>query len=194
MPKKKSQKVRSPLRSIIPIIPAVALIILIVFLATSPPQPTAGITQTTTASEGGPAPDFTLNIINSDGLTQQPFTLSSVKGRVIFIDFIHEWCIHCNNMAETIDKLHEKYQDRVFFLTVAGSLNTNPEKTADYLKRHGVSWTTVYDDKLNVFRMFGVRGTPTYFVINPSGVIMGKLEGEWPYTTLEQLIESALKS
>ena len=194
MPKKKPQKVRNPLRTIIPIIPALALIILIVFLVTSPPQPTSGTTQTTTATQGEQAPDFTLNIINSDGLTQQTFSLSSVRGKVVFVDFIHEWCVHCNNMAETIDRLYKEYQDVVFFLTVAGSSNTNPEKTAEYLRRHGLSWTVVYDDGLNVFRKFGVRGTPTYFVISPSGVILGKLEGEQTYNALKQLVESALQS
>jgi len=193
MPKKKTKQVRSPFRSLIPIIPAVALIALIVFLVTSPSQTPVGTTTATTASQGGQAPDFTLKIINSDGLTQQTFSLSTVQGRVIFMDFMHEWCVHCNNMAETLDRLHQKYRDIVFFLTVAGSSNTTPEKTADYLRRHGVSWTAVYDEGLDVFRRFGVRGTPTYFVISPSGVILGKLEGEQPYTVLEQLIESALK-
>ncbi|MEM1944375.1 MAG: TlpA disulfide reductase family protein [Nitrososphaerota archaeon] len=187
-------KKRSSLRSILPVIPAAALVILIVFLVASPPQQPATTATATTATQGAQAPDFTLRMIDANGLTQQIFTLSSVRGRVLFIDFIHEWCVHCNNMADTIDQLHKKYRDNVFFLTVAGSSNTNPEKTADYLRRHGVSWTAVYDDGLEVFRRFGVRGTPTYFVVSSSGVILAKLEGEQPYATLEQLIQSALAS
>ena len=191
MPRKGRNGGRNVFRALIPIIPAALLVAFIVYLITIPPNPPP-TTVPTTASQGDLAPDFTLRIIDGEGLKDQSFSLSEVKGRPIFIDFIHEWCPHCNNMASTIDRLHSQYGDRVFFITVAGSSNTTPEKTAEYIRRHHISWTTVYDDGLNVFRQFGVRGTPTYIVIGPNGIIVGKLEGEQPYTVLEQLVKNVI--
>jgi peroxiredoxin len=188
---KKGKGERKLFRILLPIIPAALLVAFIVFLIITPPNPPTA-TVNTPASQGDVAPDFTLRVINGGGLTDQSFSLSQAKGKIIFMDFIFEWCPHCNNMAGIIDKLHQQYGDEVLFITVAGSSNTTPEKTAEYLKRHQVSWTSVYDDRLDVFRRFGVRGTPTYFVISSNGIIMGKLEGEQPYATLEQLIRTAL--
>ncbi|MEM4353395.1 MAG: TlpA disulfide reductase family protein, partial [Candidatus Caldarchaeum sp.] len=71
--------------------------------------------------------------------------------------------------------------------------NTDAQKTANYIRKHRVSWTAVVDPQLEVFRKYGVRGTPTYFIIDPNGLILVKLEGEQTYGTLAQELDKYLR-
>ncbi len=177
-------------------IPAAILIFFIVYLVAVPPASnisTTGNINTSSATVGGQAPSFSLNLIDQNGLKNEKFDFNPATGKIVFMDFIHEWCVYCNNMAPIIDRLHASYKDRgVIFITVAGGYNTDDQKTANYLRLHGVSWITVYDPQLEVFRKYGVRGTPTYFIISPSGAVLVKLEGEQPYERLAQELEKYL--
>ena len=157
-------------------------------------QPPEQVTQSG-ASTHILAPDFELKKITPDGLTDERFRFSSLRGSPVFMDFAFSWCPHCNNMAPTIKKLYEEYSDKgVFFLTVAGNdARTNEKETAEFLARHDVSWTAVFDEELKVFDLYSVRGTPTYVAINKDGEIVGSLIGEQSYEALSALIEKAMR-
>ena len=180
--------------TVVAFIPALVLVGLLAYLLSVPPAPLPSGTRTT---EGSPAeaPDFKLRIITPEGLTDKEFTFSSTRGSVVFLDFVFSWCPHCNNMGPTIKRLHEEYSGRgVVFVTVAGSSGSSPSATAKFLRDHGVSWTAVYDERMSVFQLYGVSGTPTYFVIDRDGRIVRELIGEQPYEVLKAAIEEALRA
>jgi len=147
------------------------------------------ITTTTSQSEVIVAPDFTLPTITAEGLTNISFTLSGLRGKPVFLDFIFEWCQHCSDMAPTVKRLYREYGDRVAFVTVMGSYNTTPVKSARFLIWHDIRWTTVYDVNMKVFNEYAVRGTPTYFIIASDGSILMRLVGETSYDILRQALE-----
>ncbi|GBC69924.1 Thiol-disulfide oxidoreductase ResA [archaeon HR01] len=109
----KKHRVRSKARYAAAI-PAILVVALVAFLTLSPPQ---------RVEVSGPrkAPDFTLEILDVDGLAGRSLSLSSLNGRPVLMDFVFEWCPHCNNMAPIVERLHQKFGDKVFFLTVFGS-------------------------------------------------------------------------
>ena len=52
---------------------------------------------------GKPAPDFTAKDING-----KPFTLSSLKGKVVIIDFWASWCVPCRKSNPHMRELYNK--------------------------------------------------------------------------------------
>ncbi|MEM4280840.1 MAG: TlpA disulfide reductase family protein [Candidatus Caldarchaeum sp.] len=195
MPKKKGRG--ASVKTYLAFIPAVVLVAFIVYLVATPPSPSLTITTTTAQTSvniGGQASSFSLNVIDGQGLKDQKFDFNPASGKLVFMDFIHEWCVHCNNMAPIIERLYTNYKEKdVVFITVAGGQNTDAQKTANYIRNHRVSWTAVFDPQLEVFRKYGVRGTPTYFIIDPNGLILVKLEGEQTYGTLAQELDKYLR-
>lgn len=192
------QHIRTKHRSVyfayrtIPII-IVALIVVGGVLALYITQPSGNTTQSGTSTHIA-APDFELRRITPDGMTDEMFRLSSIRGSPVFMDFAFSWCPHCNNMAPIIKRLHENYAGNgVFFLTIAGNdARTDEEQTAEFLAKHGISWTAVFDEELRVFDLYSVRGTPTYVAINRDGEIVGRMAGEQSYEALSALIEKAM--
>jgi thiol-disulfide isomerase/thioredoxin len=174
------------------LIPVALLAVIIIYLTVAPPPDLTTKTGVQTVEQGGLAPPFTLNKIDGNGLRSERFEFSPASGRVVFMDFLHEWCPHCGNMAPIIERLYSNYGGRVVFISVAGGYQTSPEKTADFIRKHNIRWTVVYDPQLEVFNKYGVRGTPTYFIIGPDGRVLAKLEGEQPYERLAQELERAL--
>jgi thiol-disulfide isomerase/thioredoxin len=149
--------------------------------------------QTTMPPTKAIAPSFTLRKIGGDGLTNNTFIFNPVSGRVTFIEFIFEWCPHCRNMAPTVERLHERYGDKVEFITVAGGYRTTPEKTAEFIRKQSISWTAVYDEQMEVFRLYRVSGTPTYFIISPDGTVFTWAAGEQTYEYLSLILDKALE-
>ncbi|MCS6784558.1 MAG: TlpA disulfide reductase family protein [Candidatus Caldarchaeum sp.] len=197
MPKKKQKTTRS-LNLYLALIPAAMLVAFIIYLVVTPPAANLGTTQNTSiqppARTGESAKPFTLNLIDGNGLKNEKLSFNPTAGEVVLLDFVHEWCRFCREMAPIMEKLHDEYSGKgVIFVTVAGGYNTNPAKTAEFIRNYGLSWPVVYDSNLDVFKAYGVQGTPTYFLITKDGKIATKLEGAQTYQTLAQQLEILLQ-
>jgi thiol-disulfide isomerase/thioredoxin len=193
----------------IPIILIVAVWVIYSVVNPGSPAPQPTVTASNTASSANLAPDFTLPIVGPNGLTGQSISLSSFRGKVVFLEFMEPWCPHCQNMAPVLEDLYSKYQNsNVVFLSVAGPWNGpngNPASatdTANFIKGGPVdgesntwapsSWTYVYDSSGTVMNtLYGVNSTPTFFIISKSGVLITTFSGEQPEGTLAAAIAAA---
>ena len=128
---------------------------------------------------GDMAPDFELQVVTTEGLTDQTVRLSDYEGKVVVLEFMTSWCHVCQEMEPSIVSLYHKYggQD-VVFLSVAGTQrNATAESTAAFIREYGATWTHVLDTDNSVFSKYGATATPTYFVLDKSGTILSRFEG-----------------
>jgi len=117
---------------------------------------------------GQPAPDFTLN--TPEGT---PFSLSSLKGKVVVIDFWASWCGPCRrenpHMVEMYNEVHE---NGVEFLGV--SLDRNKDKWLEAIDADGLIWSQVFDVEGKAANKYGVESIPFTIVLDKSGNIAAK--------------------
>jgi len=145
---------------------------------------------------GSVAPDFQLQQVDAQGLTDNMVQLSSLRGKVVVLEFITSWCPNCQEMASSVGYLNDKYggQD-VVFLSVAGTDDrATAESTAKFIRDNYATWTHVLDTDNSVFRRYGVEATPTYFVIDRSGVIVRSFRGLVATEAFSAAIDAALSS
>jgi peroxiredoxin len=128
---------------------------------------------------GDMAPDLRLQVVTAQGLTDQTVRLSDYKGKVVVLEFMVSWCHVCQEMESSIVSLYYRYSGQdVVFLSVAGTQgNATAESTAAFIREYGAAWTHVLDTDNSVFSKYGVRATPTYFVLDKSGTILSRFEG-----------------
>jgi thiol-disulfide isomerase/thioredoxin len=177
----------------IPIIILVAVWAVYSFSQPSPPSSSLSITASTTISQAGLAPDFTLPIVGPNGPTGQTITLSAFRGKVVFLEFMEPWCPHCQNMAPVLAQLYSQYgKGNVVFISVAGPWNgATASDAATFISQYGTSWTYVYDSSGTIFQNYGVDSTPSFFIIGTDGTVSNTYRGEQSTATLSGAISSA---
>ena len=175
------------------------IIIIAIWVVYSVAQPAAPSTPTvsteTNTGTAALAPDFTLPIVNGNGPTGQSLTLSSLRGKVVLLEFMEPWCEHCQHMAPLLDKMYAQYANNsgVVFVSVAGPWQgATAQDAAQFINNYGTSWAFVYDSSGTVVNEYGVTATPTFFIIGKDGSIVTRFEGEQTIDTLSSGLMSAL--
>jgi cytochrome c-type biogenesis protein len=158
--------------------------------ATTPPQ---AISSSTVTSNQSGAPDFTLPVVDANGLTGQSVSLSSFRGKVVLLEFMEPWCPHCQNMAPVLDSLYKQFgSQNVVFISVAGPWQgATSGDTATFIHDYNSNWTYLYDSSGTIMSTYGVTATPTFFIIGKDGSIITTLQGEQTYDTLASILTQA---
>lgn len=135
--------------------------------------------------EGNVAPDFTLKSIDGKNIS-----LSSLKGKVVVLDFWGSWCGWCIKGMPEMKKYYEKYNGKLEILGV--DCNDTEEKWKAAVEKHQLPWKHVYNPRSNreVLTKYAVSGFPTKVLVDPKGNIVKLLAGEDPafYQLLDEVL------
>lgn len=138
---------------------------------------------------GAKATDFTQNDLNGN-----PFTLSSLRGKYVLVDFWASWCGPCRAENPHVVKAYNELKGKNFEI-VGVSLDYPGGKAvwADAVKKDGLPWIQVSDLKgwkNEVAVMYGINSVPQNLLIDPNGLIIAKnLRGEALTEKLKELIK-----
>jgi len=126
------------------------------------------------ASAAPPAPDVTARTRDNAS-----FTLSSLKGRVVLLDFWAPWCVPCRASFPFLDGLQAKYAAQG--LSVVGlTLEERREAIDAFLDALPVRFPVVIDATGRAGDAFGVVAMPTTFLIDREGRVAARFEGGAP--------------
>ena len=135
------------------------------------------------------APDFALT-----DLKGKEVSLSSLKGKFVFLNFWATWCPPCRAEMPSMQVLYEKYRNSGFEI-LAVNLREDKKTVRDYMKKNGYTFPVVLDTDGSVGgSMYGVSGIPTTYFIGKDGAILGRLVGtrEWDTEEVYKVIENYL--
>jgi peroxiredoxin len=134
---------------------------------------------------GSAAPDFTLN--TPDGT---PLSLSSLKGKIILLDFWASWCQPCRKENPNVVLLYNQYKDKGFDI-LGVSLDREKGSWIKAIDDDKLSWHHVSDLKYwqsDVAVKYGVQAIPFTLLLDKDGKIIAKnLRGEALGKKLEEL-------
>ena len=137
---------------------------------------------------GGVAPDIKLN--GPDG---KPVSLSSLRGKVVLIDFWASWCGPCRRENPNVVKMYQKYKDQGFEIFWV-SLDNDANRWKGAIQTDGLTWfhgSDLMGWKSKPAQMYQVHSIPATFLLDKQGKIIAKgLRG----AELEAAVANALNN
>ena len=134
---------------------------------------------------GSIAPEITLNDPNGKAIA-----LSSLRGKVVLIDFWASWCGPCRAENPNNVKLYNKYKSKGFEI-YGVSLDKKREDWLEAIKEDGLTWVHVSDLKYwdsEAAALYKIEAIPATVIIDKEGKIVAKnLRGAELETFLKKL-------
>jgi thiol-disulfide isomerase/thioredoxin len=142
------------------------------------------------------APEFTQisGYINTPN--NSPLTLSSLKGKVVLVDFWTYTCINCIRTIPYINDWNQKYADKGLIIVGVHSPEFDFEKSYDNVKaavqKYGIKYPVLLDSDHGTWNAFGNQYWPRDYLIDAQGYIRHDHIGEGGYDQTEKAIQSLL--
>jgi thiol-disulfide isomerase/thioredoxin len=138
---------------------------------------------------GQDAPPFALALVANAPSGQSELALADLKGKPVVLDFWATWCGPCQAEAPILNKVAQRYKDR---LVVVG-VNTSdaPGRAGPWIQGHGITFPIVYDPD-EVAPKYGVENLPTLVLVSKEGKVLAVRTGVTSDSELDRLVTSAL--
>jgi peroxiredoxin len=137
---------------------------------------------------GNPAVDFTMS-----DTTGKPLTLSSLKGRILLVDFWASWCGPCRHENPNVVKAYAEFHGKGFdVLGVSFDRPNGKDKWEKAINDDHLTWNHVSDLQFwgnAAGKLYGINSIPANVLLDKDQKIIGKnLRGDALIAKLTELL------
>ncbi len=135
---------------------------------------------------GEPAP-----ALNAVDLAGRRWSIADGRDRLVWVNFWGTWCPPCRTEMPMMQRLAERYGDRLLILGV--DFGEEPSAVRDFVARYGITYPILLDPTLdNFYRWSPQFGLPKHYFVDPSGIVVREIPGELPPEHMVQILDELL--
>lgn len=139
--------------------------------ATQPTYKPGATPLPTSPTVGHLAPDITLR-----DLSNNPVKLSSLRGKVVALNFWYAACVPCRAEMPALERAYEKYQAQGFVVLGVDTVD-DPATLDTFIHDVGITYPVVRDVDLRAATIYRIVDTPSTIIIDRNGVISYRVAG-----------------
>jgi cytochrome c biogenesis protein CcmG/thiol:disulfide interchange protein DsbE len=99
------------------------------------------------------------------------------RGKPVVVRFWADWCRFCEGEMKAIDRVYQRRRTQGLQV-LAVNAGQDKDVVAAFIRKIGVSYSALLDEKSAIARQYGVTGLPTTYFIGADGIIKAKVVGE----------------
>jgi peroxiredoxin len=131
------------------------------------PQLTAALAKLEDADHRFQETDFTLT-----DLEGKAWTLKSLHGKVVLVNFWATWCPPCRKELPDLQALYDRFKDRG--LVVLGISDEDVTKVQPFVTEHKMTYPILLDPGRKVNQLFDIQGIPHSLFYNRDGKLVAQ--------------------
>ncbi|SRR5258706_9666243 len=132
-----------------------------------------------------PAPRF-----NAKATNGETFSNTSIKGKVVLLEFWTTWCGYCKAEAAIVEKISHEYSDKDL-IVLAVNVGESKKTVKKYLEQYPRTCRIVLTEDTNLAAMYQATVYPIYVVIDREGNVAGTQRGSGGEDALRSLLAKA---
>jgi thiol-disulfide isomerase/thioredoxin len=130
-------------------------------------------------------------------LNSPPLTITSLNGKVVFLDFWTYSCVNCIRTLPHMKELYKRFSGEKFVLvgvhTPEFAFEKDPENVASAVKRFGIEYPVAIDSENVTWKLYGNQYWPRQTLVDATGRVRWEHAGEGDYDKMGEQIMSLLK-
>jgi peroxiredoxin len=132
----------------------------------------SNLPSSTTVVAGDMAPDFQLEDTKGNRIS-----LSSLRGKVVMVNFWATWCPPCIEEMPSMDRLNKFMAEEDFVMLAINTEKDGRIVMPEFLKKTPYDFPILYDDQGTVQQQYGVYKFPESFIVGKDGTVVEKIIG-----------------
>lgn len=136
-----------------------------------------------------PLPDFTLPDLQGNSVQ-----LSTLRGKVVFVNIWATWCPPCVEEMPTIQQLYNRLHDRGLEVLAISIDTLGAQVVGLFMQRHRLTFPALLDPAARTERLYRISGVPESFIVNKRGLLVEKIVGprDWSHPQMIARFERLL--
>jgi len=121
------------------------------------------------------------------------FELGEAHGRPVVINFWATWCGPCEAELPVKKRLAREFEGTARFLGI--NLTTSEagvDEVRRYAREHEINYPVLLDVRGAVQQRYGVRGTPTTYIVDSEGGVAHKFMGAMNYRDMQRRLDKLI--
>ncbi|HKZ53276.1 MAG TPA: redoxin domain-containing protein [Candidatus Acidoferrales bacterium] len=123
--------------------------------------------------------------------------LKDLRGKVVLVEFWTYGCYNCRNQLPFVKKWQETYAPQELVVigvhTPEFEHESRPEKVKKAVEELGITFPVVLDNDYATWNRYQTRAWPTVYLVDHTGHIVYRAEGEGDYERTEARIQALLR-
>lgn len=106
-------------------------------------------------------------------------------GKPVVIRFWADWCRFCEGEMKAIEAVWRRHR-AAGLEVIAVNAGQDKATVATFVRKIGVSYPVLLDERSAIARRYGVVGLPTTYFVDAKGIVRGKIVGEADEASFER--------